>query len=126
MRDVELESRTAIDRRRLLEWLGAHYMEEDLSLDKAARQTGIHPRRIPGLLREVGGPTFPGYVNSLRLAQAKRLLRETDRTVAEISIAVGIANIQRFHRLFKSEAGMTPVEWRSQECQRDAKGANAN
>jgi AraC-like DNA-binding protein len=126
MRDVQLESHETMDRRRLLEWLGDHYMDEDLSLDKAARAAGIHPRRISGLLREAGGSTFPGYVNALRLAQAQRLLRETDRTVAEISIAVGIANIQRFHRLFKSATGRTPLEWRSQEDQRDTEGANAN
>lgn len=126
MRDVRLESHEEMDRRRLLGWLGEHYMEEDLSLEKAGRGAGIHPRRISGLLRDAGGLTFPGYVNSLRLAQAKRLLRETDRTVAEISIAVGIPNVQRFHRLFKSATGRTPLEWRSREDQCDTKGANAN
>lgn len=126
MIDVRLESRETLDRRRLQGWLGEHYMEEDLSLDKAARETGIHPRRISGLLREAGGQTFPGYVNTLRVEQAKRLLRETDRTASEVSIAVGIANIQRFHRLFKAATGKTPLEWRSQADQRDTNGANAN
>jgi len=111
--DVDLGSRRDEESRRLLEWIGAHYMDPDLTVEIAARQVGVASRRIPSLLRDAGRGAFPAFVNGLRIAQAKRLLRETDRTVSEIAAAVGVSSVPHFHRLFKAEAGMTPLEWRS-------------
>lgn len=113
VQDVALGSRRDEETRRLLEWIGAHYMDPDLAVETAARQVGVAVRRIPSLLREAGHGTFPAFVNGLRIAQAKRLLRETDRTASEIAAAVGVASVPHFHRLFKAETGRTPLEWRS-------------
>jgi AraC-like DNA-binding protein len=113
VQDVALGSRRDEETRRLLEWIGAHYMDPDLTVEIAARQVGVAVRRIPSLLREAGFGSFPAFVNGLRMAQAKRLLRETDRTASEIAAAVGVSSVPHFHRLFKAETGMTPLDWRS-------------
>lgn len=112
MRDVPLASRRDEEMRLLLDWVGEHYMDPDLCVERAGRACGIHPRRIPSVLRAAGHASFPTFVNSLRVEQAKRLLRDTDRTVSEIAVAVGVPNVSHFHRLFKAGAGMTPLEWR--------------
>ena len=111
--DIDLGSRSVEETRRLLEWIGAHYMDPDLTVEIAARQVGIPVRRIPSLLKSAGHGSFPAFVNALRIGQAKRLLRETDRTASEIAAAVGISSVPHFHRLFKAETGRTPLEWRS-------------
>jgi AraC-like DNA-binding protein len=112
LHDVDLPSRADSEMRLSLDWLGRHYMEDNLTLERAAREIGIHPRRLTQLLKESGGPTFPGRINAMRLEQAMRLLVATDRTVSEIAVAVGIPNVQHFHRLFKARLGRTPLEWR--------------
>lgn len=112
-RDIQMEPRKDEETRRLLEWVGEHYMRPDISVDLAGREIGLHPRRIPGILREAGHGTFPATVNRVRLEQARRLLRETDRTVSEIASAVGIPNPSHFHRLFKTATGQTPLDWRA-------------
>lgn len=110
---VELASHRDLERKKLLEWMGANYLRQDLSVELAGREVGIHPRRIPGVLKETTGRTFPAQINELRLLEASRLLRETDRTFSEIAQAVGVANVPHLHRLFKARFGAAPGEWRS-------------
>lgn len=111
---VELASHRDLERERLLEWIGTNYARQDLSVDAAGREVGIHPRRIPGILKEATGRTFPAQVNELRLLEAARLLRDTDRTFAEIALAVGVSNAPHLHRLFKTRFSRTPGEWRAE------------
>ena len=53
------------------------------------------------------------YLRGLRLEQAKTLIREGGRTMAEISYAVGFNDPHYFSRIFKQEFGMTPTEYRA-------------
>lgn len=110
---VELASHRDLERERLLEWIGANYARQDLSVDAAGREVGIHPRRIPGILKEATGRTFPAQINELRLLEAARLLRDTDRTFSEIAQAVGVPNAPHLHRLFKARFSSTPGDWRT-------------
>ncbi|HNY29889.1 MAG TPA: AraC family transcriptional regulator [Fibrobacteria bacterium] len=110
---VELPSHRDVERERLLAWMGANYARQDLSVDTASREVGIHSRRIPSIVREATGRTFPAQINELRLLEAARLLGETDRTFSEIAAAVGVANVPHLHRLFKARFGVTPGEWRA-------------
>lgn len=113
-RQVDLPPRQDLEREALLKWIGENYAREEIGVEVAGRETGIHPRRVAGILKAAVGRTFPAHVNELRLTESARLLRETDRTVSEIASAVGIGNIPHFHRLFKNRFGTTPKEWRSQ------------
>lgn len=111
---VDLQPRQDLERETLLKWIGENYAREEIGVDVAGRETGIHPRRVAGILKASVGRTFPAHVNELRLTESARLLRETDRTVSEIAMAVGVGNTPHFHRLFKTRYGATPKEWRSQ------------
>ena len=47
-----------------------------------------------------------------RMETAMKLLRETDRQIADIASAVGYESQGKFTRAFKEESGMTPREYR--------------
>lgn len=117
---VDLQPRQDLEREALLKWIGENYAREEIGVELAGRETGIHPRKVAGILKASVGKTFPAHVNELRLTESARLLRETDRTVSEIAAAVGVGNIPHFHRLFKTRFGTTPKEWRSQGGGREA------
>ena len=53
-------------------------------------------------------------VQEKRLAQAAFLLRNTDRNVADISVAVGYENISYFHRIFSAAYGKSPKHYRDE------------
>ena len=61
------------------------------------------------------GKTYTQLVQEKRLAQAAFLLKNTDRNVADISVAVGYENISYFHRIFADAYGKSPKHYRLQE-----------
>ncbi len=70
---------------------------------------------ISWLSREIKrktGKTYTQIVQEKRLAQAAFLLKNTDRNVADISVAVGYENISYFHRIFSQTYGKSPKHYR--------------
>jgi len=61
------------------------------------------------------GKTYTQIVQDKRLAQAAFLLKNTDRNVSDISLAVGYENISYFHRIFAETFGKSPRQYRMQE-----------
>lgn len=56
--------------------------------------------------------TFTQFVNEIRIGKAKRLLIESDDSVAEISYACGFNAISHFNKQFYSLAGSPPTVFR--------------
>ena len=58
------------------------------------------------------GETIIACVNSARLDAAKRLLRYTDLTIAEIAAQCGFKEQSYFSRRFRDAEGQTPAAYR--------------
>jgi len=54
------------------------------------------------------------YHINLRMDEAKRLLRETKKSVVETALDVGYANPSHFAQLFRKETGLSPSDYRKQ------------
>lgn len=87
---------------------------EKLSVSAAARLAGMSAPQFMKTFKQVAGMTLVAYLNHVRLAQAARLLRETDRTIAEIATATGFSDQSYFDKRFKRAFGRTPKEFRSE------------
>jgi len=85
---------------------------EKLSVSAAARLAGMSAAQFMKTFKQVAGMTLVAYLNHVRLANAARLLRETDRTIAEIADATGFADQSYFDKRFKRAFGRTPKEFR--------------
>lgn len=57
------------------------------------------------------GKTVLGYVNSLRIKEAKSLMRANKKSVTQIAEEVGFESIHYFSRIFKKHTGQTPSEY---------------
>ena len=55
--------------------------------------------------------TVLNYINSLKIREAKALLRESKLSVTEISEKLGFNSIHYFSRLFKKTTGHSPKEY---------------
>jgi AraC-like DNA-binding protein len=97
--------------KRLFDHINAHVADR-IPVAAAARLVGMSAPRFRKIFKQVAGMTLVAYVNHARLAAAARLLRETDRTVAEIASATGFADQSYFDRRFKRAFGTTPKEFR--------------
>lgn len=91
-------------------------MESDLArpcgIPALARMCDLSPAQFRRLFTRALGATPVAHVRQLRIAAARRLLRETDSDLATIARAVGFAEAAFFSHVFKRETGMPPGAWR--------------
>lgn len=62
--------------------------------------------------RQNSGHSIMEYYNLLKIAESKRLLRETDYSIGEISYQLCFDSPQYFSKVFKKITDMTPREYR--------------
>ena len=58
------------------------------------------------------GHTYQSLKDDLRRDVAIAELQDTDRTIADIALAVGFAEPSAFHRAFRKWTGMRPGDYR--------------
>ena len=83
------------------------------TLDDAARACAISRRRFTELFRTRVGETWLKRVQRLRIEHARRLLRDTDKSIAAVAFESGFDDASHFHRVFKSIVKCTPMEERA-------------
>lgn len=81
-------------------------------LDALEHQFDISKYRLCRDFSKYIGISPVQYLNQIRLAEARHLLRTTDLTIREVGISVGIENTTHFINLFKKNAGITPLQFR--------------
>ncbi len=64
------------------------------------------------VIKENTGLTYTEYLKVLRMDETKKLLIETDLSVSDIALRVGINNRSYFYTLFNEFYNMSPVEYR--------------
>jgi AraC-like DNA-binding protein len=110
------------DRRRAVRaalWLDAH-SHEPVDLERAAREVGLSPFHFLRLFANVLGVTPHQYLVRSRLRHAARLLAGDARSITDVALDVGFADLSNFVRTFHRAAGLSPRAFR-----RAAKGERA-
>lgn len=88
------------------------YRDPDLTLTRLARRVGIPARQISAAVNRVHRRNVSQHVNEYRIAEAMRLLRETDRPVTTVMFDCGFQTKSNFNREFARITGMTPSDYR--------------
>jgi AraC family transcriptional activator of pobA len=94
-----------------LAWLEAHAFEPITPTD-VARALRRSPAHLTTAVREQTGQTVGQWIVSLRMAEARRRLRETDERVDVIGERVGYPDPSHFSRVFRRTHGCSPTQWR--------------
>ncbi len=84
----------------------------NITLTECAEALGVQPTYIWKVLKAEKGKTFLDYLDAYKLEEAKRLLLQTDMTVAEIAAELNYTNAQNFIRFFNRNTGITPGRFR--------------
>lgn len=98
--------------KKLFDHIQAHYAEK-LSVGDAARLVAMSPAAFMKAFKQVAGMTLVSYLNHVRLARSARLLRETDRSIADIAAEMGFADQSYFNRRFHAAFGSAPGVFRN-------------
>jgi len=86
---------------------------EPLTVADLARVAGLSPAEFSRAFRRTFGEAPHQYLLTRRLERAAALLRNTDRTVTEICLAVGLRSLGSFTTSFRRIHGMTPLAYRT-------------
>jgi AraC-like DNA-binding protein len=86
----------------------------------AARVAGLERAYFSKLFRSVMSVTFTEWNASVRVEEAKRLLREIDLSITAVSASVGYDDVTTFERVFKRVEGVCPREHRRRIVRRAA------
>ncbi|MBW5800905.1 GlxA family transcriptional regulator [Halomonas elongata] len=87
-------------------------IEEPLTTHELAEHLGISRRQLERLFKKYLQAVPSRYYLNLRLQQARRLLRESDRPAGEIALQTGFSSAAHFSTAYRNHFGMTPREER--------------
>ena len=85
---------------------------ETLSLSSVAEAVHLSPAHLTTLVRQATGRTVNAWIAERRLAEARRLLLQTDRYIADVAERSGYADPAYFARQFRRRHGLSPLHYR--------------
>lgn len=90
------------------------YRDKLLTKEKVADLLGTNRTYLSQVINEQTGQTFTQYVNRYRLDEAIRLLGDpqADITLKGIASDVGFSSMTTFYKVFQTNVGMSPKEYR--------------
>ncbi len=94
-------------------YIDLHYAEE-LNLTVLSRNFYIQPNTISKNFKKIFGKNVVNYINSVRIANAVRILEESHGSITELSGAVGYSSMNTFLRQFRDIMGISPLQYKKQ------------
>ncbi len=96
---------------KLQHWLQRHAMKK-ITLPQMAEQAGLGERTFLRRFQHATGHNPTRYLQLLRLAKAREMLELTRRPIEQIAHRIGYEDPGAFAKLFQSQIGLTPSEYR--------------
>lgn len=96
---------------------------EPIAIDEIACEAGLSAAHLHALFRARLGTTPHQRLMEVRLAEARRLLATTRRSIKDIGASVGYADAVTFCKSFKARCGCRPLEYRERHIRKDVEDA---
>ena len=109
---------TTIERRRQLFHEAVEIIEreysQDLPLDQVARRVASSRRQLQRAFAEAGETSFRTYLQRVRMAHARELLRDGSLPVNRVASSVGYRQPAQFAKAFRRHHGAPPSSYRGE------------
>ena len=105
----------------ILLYCSEHFSDGDISIKKVADELYISKSYVSKVFSSKLKYGFREYVNELRISEAKKLLKKTDRKIVDIMLDCGFKNQSSFNRIFSDICGISPKEYRQKRKQEQLK-----
>ncbi len=93
------------------EWLAQNYQRQDI-IAELVNRSGLPKRSFDRRFRAATGYSPLGYVQTLRIEEAKQLLETSSIAVEQVGREVGYEDAASFRRLFRRLSGLGPSDYR--------------
>lgn len=107
------ENPNKLNKEFILQYIHLHYAE-NLYLNNMAEIMGTTPKYFSNFFKKAFGVSFVKYLNKIRMAHAKELLKNSEIPISEIGEKVGFFNSSTFTSTFKQYCGISPTEYRKE------------
>jgi len=95
---------------RIMEYMQEH-VYGTLTFSDVCRFSAQSATNLKTIFKSVTGMGVMSYYRALKIEEAKRMLREGDGNITQISDRLGYTSVHYFSRYFKRVTGMTPSEY---------------
>ncbi len=96
---------------KILHYISKNY-KSDCSLNDISKEVGYDYSYISKYFKRMTGQSYKSYLNSLRIGEACRLLKETDTPISAIAEQCGYTTARSFNREFLMITEKTPREYK--------------
>ncbi|SDA55866.1 AraC family transcriptional regulator [Pseudomonas sp. NFACC15-1] len=97
--------------KRVIQLMEQH-LAEPFNLGDLARAIGLSEYHFSRLFKRATGRSPSQYFIQLRMARARQLLIETERSIIDIGLEVGYGSPSHFSQVFRREVGVAPSHYR--------------
>ncbi len=113
MKILKKENVISLHVRRCIDYIYDH-LHEELTLMVLAEYVGLNPSYLSKLFSKETGMNVKAFVINEKVKTAENLLKNSDFSCLDISLALGFSSQSAFISTFKKLKGMTPKKYR--EC----------
>ena len=97
--------------RKCIDYIYEH-LHEELTLTALAKQVGLNPSYLSKLFSKEKGMSIKNFIIRAKVSTAENLLRYSDFSCLDISLALGFSSQSAFISVFKKVNGITPKKFR--------------
>lgn len=94
------------------QWLQVN-LQSPVSIAQLAAHSQLSARTLHRRFKRATGMSPQTYLQSIRVAGAKELLRHSNLTVGDIAWQQGLQDVSYFSQLFRRHSGMSPLQYRN-------------
>ena len=88
------------------------HLTETITTEQLARALYLSPNYLSARFHQESGMTLRSFINQQKINKAKDFLKNTDRSLLEISTFLGFSSQAYFQNVFKKLTGMAPKKYR--------------
>lgn len=111
--DTELDDICAEEMLVVLSYINKEYAQ-NLTLESVSKQFFMNPSHLSRVFKKSVGLTFSDYLRRYRIQKAIELMKENDKNITEISMAVGFSSVNHFCKTFRALIHESPLKYKKQ------------
>lgn len=95
-----------------IQYIHVHYQDQELNVNNIADVVHLSPTYLNTSFKKETNCTIKRYIIDYRIEKAKKMLKDNQYKIKDISNKCGFADNGYFAKVFRKEEGMTPLEYR--------------
>ena len=99
--------------KRVMTFIEEHMADSDIGVGDMAAAAATSRSGLQRKLKHTMGITPQDLLREARIKHACQLLRQTDKSIADVAYASGFTDPKYFSRCFKQSTGQSPTEYKN-------------